>query len=129
MIFRLPGIDLPISGNVLDFPISGNQFQMSENRHPTEARHSTSPQHHPTTPPTINNGTQQYLPHLLVETVITTYYYPDRGSARSMPGTQQSLRTTHCHLTGVTGQSLECMQKCEAPCTTVRQQKSQSRTT
>ena len=70
--FSISGIDFPISGNVLDLPISGNQFPISENRHPTEAGHSATLQHRPTTPPPINNGPQLYRPHLLVETVITT---------------------------------------------------------
>ena len=70
--FRISGIDFPISGNVLDFPISENQFPISENRHPTEAGHSAILQHHPTTPPPINNGPQLYRPHLLADTVITT---------------------------------------------------------
>ena len=56
--FRISGIDFPISGNVLDLPISGNQFPISENRHPTEAGHSATLQHRPTTPPPINNGPQ-----------------------------------------------------------------------
>ena len=65
--FRISETDFPISGNVLDFPISGNQFPISENRHPTGAGHSATLQHRPTTPPPINNGPQLYQSHLLVD--------------------------------------------------------------
>ena len=71
--FRISEIDFPISGNVLDFPISGNQFPISENRHPTEAGHSATLQHRPTTPPPINNGPQLYQSHLLVDLYGPTY--------------------------------------------------------
>ena len=46
---RISGIDFPLSGNVVDFPISGNQFPISENHHPTEAGRSATLQHRPTT--------------------------------------------------------------------------------
>ena len=71
--FRISEIDFPISGNVLDFPISGNQFPISENRHPTEAGHSATLQHRPTTPPPINNGPQLYQSDLLVDLYGPTY--------------------------------------------------------
>ena len=74
--FRISAIDFPISGNVFDFPISGNQFPISReinSRYPKIARQKQ------VTPPPCNTA----LPHrplstkapaILVpsETVITT---------------------------------------------------------